>query len=239
MIAMILNSGIGSRMGRSTENAPKCLTEVSPEETILGRQLRQIAAAGIRRIVITTGAFAAAIESFCASVDYPLAYEFVHNPAYAETNYIYSMYLARESLHDDVVLMHGDLVMEDGIIELAVGSIHSCMVVSSEMPLPEKDFKAVVVDGQIAKVGIEFFDHAVAAQPLYKLLKEDFQVWLERIARFCEVGNTGCYAENALNEITDRISLYPLDIKGRLCAEIDTPQDLVFVSSALSQLSHR
>ena len=43
MKALILNSGMGQRMGVLTSNHPKCMTEVSPTETILSRQLRLIA----------------------------------------------------------------------------------------------------------------------------------------------------------------------------------------------------
>ena len=48
MKALILNSGLGSRMGVLTSEHPKCMTEISPRETILSRQLRQLAEAGIR-----------------------------------------------------------------------------------------------------------------------------------------------------------------------------------------------
>lgn len=57
MKALILNSGLGSRMGVLTSEHPKCMTEISATETILSRQLRQIAAAGITEVVMTTGLF--------------------------------------------------------------------------------------------------------------------------------------------------------------------------------------
>ena len=220
-------------MGNLTKNAPKCMTEVSPGKTILSRQLDQIAAAGIKNVVITTGAFDTIIKEYCNSAGLPLTYIFAHNPLYAETNYIYSIYLSREYLNGDVLMMHGDLVFDDEVLELVINSEESCMAVCSEAPLPEKDFKAVVDNGRIIKVGIEFFEHAIAAQPLYKLLSCDLKHWLERITHFCEIGNTDCYAENALNEITEKINLRPLDIKNRLFAEIDTVQDLETVSFAL------
>ena len=55
MIALILNSGRGSRMDILTAEHPKCMTEISPNETILSRQLKQIVEAGIEKVVITTG----------------------------------------------------------------------------------------------------------------------------------------------------------------------------------------
>ena len=102
----------------------------------------------------------------------------------------------------------------------------SCMVVSSTQPLPEKDFKVVIDGDKILKVGIEFFDSAVAAQPLYRLNKKDWNAWLNEIISFCESDNRKCYAENAFNKVSDKCNIYTLDVKDKLCAEIDTPEDL-------------
>ena len=52
MKALILNSGLGTRMGVLTSEHPKCMTEISPTETILSRQLRQLCSVGIREAVI-------------------------------------------------------------------------------------------------------------------------------------------------------------------------------------------
>ncbi|MCC8052233.1 MAG: phosphocholine cytidylyltransferase family protein, partial [Clostridiales bacterium] len=51
MNALILNSGIGSRMGVLTSEHPKCMTEISRTETILSRQLTMLAQAGITEVV--------------------------------------------------------------------------------------------------------------------------------------------------------------------------------------------
>ena len=117
MKALILNSGLGSRMGVLTSEHPKCMTEISPRETILSRQLKQIADAGIREVVITTGLFRDALIAYCESLDLPLSYSFIHNPAFRETNYIYSIYCARAELDDDILLMHGDLVFENEVLD--------------------------------------------------------------------------------------------------------------------------
>ena len=58
MKALILNSGMGTRMGILTAEQPKCMTEISSRETILSRQLQSLADAGVDEVVITTGAFA-------------------------------------------------------------------------------------------------------------------------------------------------------------------------------------
>ena len=110
------------------------------------------------------------------------------------------------------------------------------MTISSTLPLPEKDFKAVVDGERIYKVGIEFFDCAVAAQPLYKLNSKDWTVWLEKIVEFCENDNRKCYAENAFNQVSEKCAIYTVDFKDSLCAEIDNPEDLAVVSERVKKL---
>lgn len=240
MKALILNSGLGHRMGVITKDHPKCMTEISYRETILSRQLKQLVSFGIEEVVITTGYYDKVLIDYCDKLHLPLKFSFVNNPIYDTTNYIYSIYCAKEQLKDDdIILMHGDLVFENLVMEAVVNSKVSCMAVSSTLPLPEKDFKAVIKDGQIEKVGIEFFDNAMAAQPLYKILKDDWRIWLKNIEKFCKSDNRKCYAEKAFNEVSDQCKIYPCDIKNMLCAEIDTPEDLEIVSRKLADVNER
>lgn len=240
MKALILNSGVGRRMGVLTSEHPKCMTEIAPGETILSRQLRLLARCGIREAVITTGLFDSVLRDYCRSLELPLEISFVFNPDYAETNYIQSIRCAEPLLRgEDIVLMHGDLVFEQGVLGRVLASPVSCMTVSSTLPLPQKDFKAVVQDGRIMKVGIEFFDDALTAQPLYKLLRRDWLMWLDKICEFCDGGQRKCYAENAFNTISDECEVYAMDYKDKLCAEIDTPEDMEAVSRQLAGTAER
>ena len=240
MKALILNSGLGRRMGVLTSEHPKCMTEISAKDTILSRQLKLIAEAGINEVVMTTGYFDEVLVNYCKSLDLPLHYTFVNNPIYDTTNYIYSIYCARDVLEgDDIVLMHGDLVFESEVFDRVIASEVSCMTVSSTLPLPEKDFKAVIGEGRVKAVGIEFFTDALAAQPLYKLCKNDWKVWLDEIIAFCERDDRKCYAENAFNKVSDKCLIYPLDVENALCGEIDTPEDLAVVASRIAELESR
>lgn len=239
MKVLILNSGTGSRMGILTSGHPKCMTEIFHNETILSRQLKQITGAGIEEVVMTTGPFDSILVNYCQNLGLPVHITFVKNPVYKDTNYIYSIYCAREYLDDDIILIHGDLVFENSVFDAVLSSGTSCMTVSSVLSLPDKDFKAVIQNGHITKVGTEFFNEAKAAQPLYKIMKDDWEIWLDRIVKFCESGNVRCYAENAFNEVSDSCMIYPLDIKNQLCSEIDNPEDLAVVSSKLEEIENR
>ncbi len=240
MKALILNSGLGHRMGILTSNHPKCMTEISYSETILSRQLKLLSDSGITDIVITTGYFNEVLIDYCNSLDLPIHFTFVNNPIYDKTNYIYSIYCAKEYLRNqDIIMMHGDLVFEPSVLDMLIESKTSVMTVSSTLNLPEKDFKSVINNNHIDKVGIEFFDNAYASQPLYKIYQNDWNVWLDKICEYCEKGNVNCYAEKALNEISNKINILPLDVKDLLCQEIDTPNDLDIVSKKLKEIENK
>lgn len=253
MKALILNSGLGTRMGVLTSEHPKCMTEISNSETILSRQLRMLSEVGVTEVVMTTGAFDSVLVNYCEGLNLPLHITFIKNEQYKDTNYIYSIYCARDYLDDDIILMHGDLVFENEVIDKLMEFDGSCMTVSSTLELPQKDFKAVVCADRtsnsagkslyvITKIGIEFFNDAMAAQPLYKILRNDWKVWLDRIVEYCESGDDTkrkCYAENAFNEVNDNCTIYALDVQNLLCSEIDNPEDLAVVSAKLKEVKSR
>ena len=237
MKALILNSGMGSRMGKYTKEHPKCMTDLLGGETIISRQLRMLEAQGITDVVITTGYFRDVLIEYCESLGLNIKFTFVHNAIYDKTNYIYSIYCAKDELAgQDIVMLHGDLVFEESVLRDVLAFDKSCMKVSSTLPLPEKDFKAVIDGDRVKAVGVEFFESAMEAQALYKLNKPEWKLWLDKISEFCENDKRGCYAEKALNEITDECAVYAYDVKDRLCAEIDTPEDWDVVLARLEKI---
>ncbi|MCF0127755.1 MAG: phosphoenolpyruvate mutase, partial [Pseudobutyrivibrio sp.] len=214
---------------------------ISEDETIISRQLRMLEAVDVEEVIITTGYYDKVLTDYVDSLNVSIPVKYVNNSRYSETNYIYSIYCAKEMLDDDLILMHGDLVFAKSVIEDIASFDGSCMTISSTVELPEKDFKAVCYSigdtKYIDKVGIEYFDNAVTAQAMYKLNQNDLRVWLDSIIEFCESGNTGCYAENALNVVSHKCRIETYDYQGLLCAEIDNIQDLECVKNRLALLS--
>lgn len=239
MKALILNSGMGHRMGDITRDHPKCMTRISENDTILSWQLKMLATVGIKQAVITTGYYNRVLEDYCDSLGLPINITYVNNSLYSETNYIYSIYCARDYLNEDILLMHGDLVFEYSVLEDMIRQKNSCMKVSSTAPLPQKDFKAVISNEKVLKIGIDFFQDAMEAQALYKLNYSDWKIWLNKICEFCEEGNSNVYAENAFNEVSDICNIYAYDTEDRLCAEIDTPEDLERIKEKIEKISKK
>ncbi|HPZ89897.1 MAG TPA: iron-containing alcohol dehydrogenase [Bacillota bacterium] len=234
MKALILNSGIGKRMGNLTASNHKSLIKLGNGETILGRQIRLLSECGISDFVITTGPFKEQIESIAQ--DYPnLKFTFVYNPAFASTNYIYSMYLARKYCNEDMLILHGDLVFSKSLVSMLLDDKRLNLAPVNKSILPSgKDFKARLADNFITEISVKISGRdCVAFQPFYKLSKDVVFAWMQKIEEFVVNENTTVYAENALNELLNTLQVEYFSYEGHFIDEIDTPEDLSRVSQEI------
>ncbi len=224
-------------MGDLTRENPKSMVRLESGEALFERQLRILFSCGIRTFVVTTGPFAQQLRE----VAEPYArrgcrFHFVHNGEYRNTNYIYSMHLARDLLGgDDILLLHGDLVFDRSYVrELLAAPRGSWASVDEGAPLPSKDFKARLKGGEVREVSVGIFDEdCVALQPLYRLDREDMGVWLEAVERFVGAQKTGVYAEEAANEVFDSMKVRAFSYADHHVEEVDTPEDLLRVSERI------
>lgn len=240
MKALIFNSGTGSRMGKLTENRPKCLVKLPNGETILSRQLRILEGSGISEAVITTGKYTSEIKAEAEKCK-SMSFTFVENPRYAETNYIYSMYLAAKYADDDILMLHGDLVFEKEAIRFMLSSqVKDLCMYEQASCLPAKDFKCMVEDNILRKVSVDIFGrNCYAFQPIYKLSRETFRLWTDRAGEYAAAGKTSVYAENALNELLPQLSITAVENHSGYIQEIDNEDDFLKVGSVISHLDMR
>lgn len=223
MKAIILASGVGRRLRPLTDRYPKSLLRVG-DRTLIDYQLEALAKHGVGDIVITTGHLGKKLEEYVRKTGAPV--QFVHNPEYKSTNYIYSLWLTKGLVDDDIILLHGDLVFDSVLIKKLLDAQGNRVLVNRHMLSPEKDFKALIKRGRVVKIGVNLSGPGTFfCAPLYKFSKTDFLLWLDKIEDFVMRGEVDCYAEDALNEISNDVSLRPLYFK-EFCMEIDTKADL-------------
>ena len=234
MKAIIFNSGLGHRMGDFTQTHHKSMTQLKDGETILHRQIRLLAAEGITDFIITTGPFADQLKATAA--EFPeLNFTFVPNDIYDKTNYIYSMYLARDYMQDDMIFLHGDLVFNRKLVHDVLACADSnTATVNFKKALPEKDFKGRVRDGKVLEVSIKIFDEdCFAFQPFYKLDKATTSAWIGKVVEFIHKGENKCYAENALNEIFPALNIRAFSYEDYYVDEIDNMEDYARVKEEI------
>ena len=225
---------MGERLSPLTKNKPKALIKIG-DKTLLEHQLDNLIECGIKNIIITTGPLENKIKKYTEK-KYPYINIFyVKNSKYRATNYIYSMWLTKGLIDDDVILLHGDLLFGGGLLKRLINEKYAnCVLVNREIKPPEKDFKAVIENNKVIRIGVEFFGrNAFFSAPLYKFSKSDFLYWLDEIERFVKKGNLKIYAESVFNEISDKIILRPLYFSEEFCMEIDTKEDLEIARNLL------
>lgn len=236
MKAIILASGTGKRLKPLTDKIPKPLVKVG-SLTILERIINSLVVNNIKDIIITTGPFEEKIKALIDEKYPGPKVTYVKNPLFDQTNYIYSLWLARDAVKDeDVVLIHGDMFFEKKLMKGVVESQKSCALVRNNKEVPEKDFKARIEGGLIKEISVNVFgENARFLAPVFKILKEDFRVWFDKMGEFVKAGNTNVYAENALNEIMDKVKIHPIYYNDEYCIEIDNFEDLEKAKSYLGK----
>ncbi len=239
MKAIILNSGVGKRMGTFTANNPKCMVEITNGESILSSQLKLLKRNHITDIILTTGPFASQIEEFVEDKFPDLSIEFVYNAKFVSTNYIYSIFLIPLGfLNTDILLLHGDMIFDERLISgfLADPEVNQ-VVLEETKELPEKDFKGRVENGLITEIGVNIFgEDCFPLQPLYKFSQDSFKLWYKEINAFIQDGIISVYAEDAFNVVSNQIRLKPyFKDASSVCMEIDNVKDLEKARSLLKR----
>lgn len=239
MKVIILASGRGERLYPLTKNKPKPLIKVGGRE-LLDHQMKSLIEYGLENIIITTGPFEDQIHEYVEK-NYPYVnIRYVKNPKYLSTNYIYSMWLTKKFIDDDVILLHCDLLFDKSLMKKLISKEGNHVLVNKKVELPDKDFKAVIKDGRVVKIGVEFYgENTFACFPMYKFSEKDFLIWLNEIEKYVKRGKVNIYSEDVLNTILHRVLLYPLYFSDKLCMEIDTKEDMEIAENILGGRSGR
>ncbi len=160
MIGLVLAAGAGRRLRPDTDGLPKALLPVAGETTILDIALRNLAAVGVREVVIVVGHCAEAIAGRAADLEaaHAVALELVHNGRAPEWNNAYSLWLAREYLGRGALLVNGDTVHPVGVEKALLAARESCgsgviIAVDNVKPLADEEMKVVLdARGLLSKI---------------------------------------------------------------------------------------
>ena len=112
MKAVILAAGLGGRLRPITGAIPKCMVPVNGVR-IIDKQIRNLKEAGVEDVVVVSGYKAELLEKHLADT-WP-GVRTVRNVRHAETNNMYSLFLAREAVRGcGFLLMNADVYFDGG-----------------------------------------------------------------------------------------------------------------------------
>ncbi len=155
MKAVILAAGQGTRLRPLTDERPKCMVDLFGKP-ILQHQVETLRRNGIEDIVVVTGYQADRITV--------PGIRTVHNPRYAETNMVSSLFTAERELSSDFLMCYGDIVYHDSLVQAMQASTAEIAVaidrqwealwsLRMEDPLSDAETLKLSDTGQIIELG--------------------------------------------------------------------------------------
>lgn len=111
MILILLAAGRGSRLPPKCRNKPKCMVKIN-NQSILEHNLNFFNK--FEKKFIITGYKSSHLKSFIKK------YKFkeIYNKNYATTNMVYSMFLTKKFINNDIVIIYGDIIFTENIFGL-------------------------------------------------------------------------------------------------------------------------
>ena len=145
MKAIILAAGRGLRLNAACGDIPKCLLRVGGK-TLIERQLTSIRRLRIQDVVVVVGFKSVQVRAAC-----PEGIRFIENPIFDRTNSLYSLWLARNELHDGFLVLNSDVLFHPALLRrLLESEYEDALLVSlreGNVPLLGEEEMKVRVDG--------------------------------------------------------------------------------------------
>ena len=189
MIAVILAAGRGTRLEAITRNKPKCLVHVNGR-SILDRQIEALLnLAAVEQIVVLCGYRAEQIKSHLAHHyrgESRLLY--IENKDFATTNNMYSLFLAREHIAgQDLILMNADVVFDPTIVRDLATTPHNSICVEVGT-YAEESMKVIEQDGRLVSISkaIKPEEALGVSIDVYRFTPDGTEVLLSEVAEIIE-----------------------------------------------------
>jgi choline kinase len=234
MKALILAAGRGTRIRSVHGERPKCLIRLNDNgDTILDQQIENLLSAGVSDIGIVVGYEMEQIQEHVRRRHHgslrPI--RFFSNPLFAETNNIYSLWLARDWLKgDSFVCLNADVVFDARVLTAALES-HRPITMIVDPEWRDETMKVIVTDGKIVRMskGIPREEFSGTYLGITAFSSAIHRRFFRNVEALIEAGRVNDFFNTAVQQLADEgVHVSPSPTRGLPWAEIDDPGDLQF-----------
>lgn len=222
MQAVILAGGKGSRLQEASGGRPKCLLDVGGS-SLIDHQIQTLADNGINEILVITGYEAGQVRTAVG----PKA-EFIENERYAETNSLYSLWLARDWVKGPFILMNSDLLYHPMVLDRLLREKGSALVFDSTSSRGLEQTKVAINRGRVVDLGKDLPGEAARGESL-GLLRFDAagaHALFKRAHYLVTHGGETDWVIEGLRSVCAEVEVRGLNVAGLPWVEIDFPGDL-------------
>jgi len=224
MRGIILAAGRGARLNGGNNDMPKCLVTLGGE-TLLSRNIRLLHGAGVDDVVVVVGCAADTVRRTCHGVS------FVENARFAQTNSLYSLWLARPLLTEGFVVMNCDVLVHPQLVNDLLTARHEDALLlayrDEDTVYGDEEMKVRVRCGRVTDIS-KTMDPAEADGENLGVAKfgaEGARLLIEEMDALVAGGDHKAWVPRAFKAFAERRPLHAIGTRGLPWTEIDFPED--------------
>lgn len=232
MQAIILAAGASRRLRPLTDNTPKCLLEVG-DKNLLQRTIENVLVNGINDFIFVTGYRENMIHEFLNKTFPSINKIFITNKDFEINNNSYSLWMTKDFVKDEIILLDSDILFDEKIISKLLNSRHeNCLAVNFTDQLDEEQIKVILDrDNRVKEIGKHIAigksaGESIGIEKFSAYFMKQLFIILDR--KIIKENNVNEFYEASFQEIIDddsRNMIYAEDVSNLKCIEIDTVQD--------------
>jgi L-glutamine-phosphate cytidylyltransferase len=221
---VILAAGRGARLNGGKSDMPKCLVTVGGE-TLLSRNVRLLRDAGLDDIVVVVGCAADTVKRTCTDV------MFVENTRFAQTNSLYSLWLARPLLTDGFVVMNCDVLVHPQLLTDLLTARHDDALLLSyretSTTYGDEEMKVRVRCGRVVDMSKAMPPHEADGENvgIVKFGEEGARLLIDKLDALIAAGEHKAWVPRAFTDFAAERPLHVVGTRGYAWTEIDFPED--------------
>jgi len=226
MEALILAAGAGSRL---QVEVPKCLVEIGGRP-LLNHQLDTLEQAGVDDITLVVGHEQERVREVAEHRAH-----LVVNERYAETNSLYSFWLARHGVADDLLLLNSDVLFPAELVDRLLAFHGSALAYDSSSGDNDEHMKVRMRWGLLQRMSktLPPGDTDGENVGVLRLSPADADAAFAAAAWLVEEGCLHEWVGAAITEVARRHPIACLDVADLPWIEIDFPEDLALARNTV------
>lgn len=226
MRGIILAAGKGSRLNGTAGESPKCLVKAG-DVTLVERQIEVLRRAGIDDIAVVVGCQADQVRKVCGH-----RVTYVENVRYAQTNSMYSLWMARPLLYEGFVVLNCDVLFHPVLLTDLLTARHADALLlayreTHQPPFGDEEMKVKVRCGRVLEMSKQMDPTDADGENLgiVKFGAEGAAVLVDIMDRLIAAGGLRDWAPRAFREFAQVRPLHAIGTRGFPWIEIDFPED--------------
>jgi len=228
--AVILAGGKGTRLLPLTQKLPKTLIPILGKP-IIEYILDRVVDIGIKEIIIVVGHYGEKIKRLVGYNYKGTSVKYITNPIYAQTNSTYSLYLTKDVVGKDFLVINADTIFNREILKYLVESDYEVALSIDDTvvgALPEDNMKVTIIDGLLRNASKKIPPERTHGDAIgiYRFKGKGTKFLFNELSQLVDRNITDQLFTFAVNTIMKKKNVYPVSTNGLSWIEIDDNNDL-------------